>query len=202
MTEQQDQKPEAAEPSIEPAEAAPTNGGGAAAVSNDDLQQRLAALESEKKETWDRYVRAVAELDNVRKRNERELADLRRYAIESLARDLLPPIDNLERALESCCAEHSDNPVVAGVELTLRDLLKALDRHAVKPFESAGQPFDPARHQAVLQETTEDHPDNTVIREMQKGYLIHERLLRPAMVVVSRSETKASQTFDDAPDAA
>lgn len=201
MAEQQDQGTEAAVQGTESAEAAPTNGG-AAVASGEDLQQRLGALETEKKENWDRYLRAAAELENVRKRSEREMSDLRRYAVESLARDLLPAIDNLERALAACCGERGDDPLVAGVTLTLRDLLKALERHAVKAFDSSGQPFDPARHQAMLQEASDAHPDNTVIREMQKGYLIHERLLRPAMVVVSRAEKKAAIQSDDAPDAA
>ncbi len=166
-----------------------------AAVSPPDplaaLEERLVLLEEEKKAACDRYLRAAAEQENFKKRTEREISDFRRYANETILRELLPAVDNLERAVKAASdSEVAENPILSGVDLTLKEIHKVFERHAVKPIDSSGQTFDPSLHQAVLQEESDSHPENTVIREFQKGYLIHDRLLRPAMVVVSRAAEK------------
>jgi len=157
------------------------------ATSQDELESELESVRQEAKENYDKYLRASAELDNVRKRTARELGDFRKFAVEKIVKDLLPVVDNLERAIHSSGGNDQDaNGLIEGVDLVLKDLLKVFDKFGVKPIESLEKPFDPTFHQAVMQEETPDHPDSTVISELQKGYLLHDRLLRPAMVVVSR----------------
>jgi molecular chaperone GrpE len=120
-----------------------------------------------------------------------------KYANEKMAKELLTVVDNLERAIEAACTGcPEDDPFVKGIHLTLGEVLKILERHKVVPVKALGEPFDPTYHQAMMQEEVDDQPPNTVVREMQKGYVMHDRLLRPAMVVVSKvKENKAeSQT--------
>jgi molecular chaperone GrpE len=149
------------------------------------LTEKLAVAEAAAQENYDRFLRMSAEFDNYKKRSAKELGDFRKFANESLLRDLLQVVDNLERALETCDATDSAAAIREGVELTLKDLLKVFDRHSVAPVEAVGQPFDPVFHQAVMQEPSATAPENTVLRELQKGYTLHGRLLRPAMVVVA-----------------
>ncbi len=101
-------------------------------------------------------------------------------------------VDNLDRAIESSNNDkHADTSVLEGVKMTLKEILKVFEQYNVKPFESLGKTFDPSLHQAVMQEETEAHPENSVVQELQKGYMMHDRLLRPAMVVVSKKKTKS-----------
>ncbi len=168
------------------------------AVKQDDEAQSMAArLEDalrEAKENYDRLLRVSAEFDNYKKRAAREAQEYRKYANESLLGELLTVVDSLERALEVPQAGNHDDGLRQGIELTLRQLFKLLERFAVMPFESEGQPFDPSRHQAMMQEPSDRVPENTVIRQMQKGYTIHDRLLRPAMVVVAKAAAKGGAT--------
>lgn len=150
---------------------------------------RVEALAQEAKETYDRLLRVSAEFENYKKRAAREMSDLRKYANENIAKAMLPVIDNLGRAIESSDNDgHGNRSLVEGVDMTLKEILKVLEQFGVKPFESVGEAFDPAFHQAVMQEETEEHPDNIVLTELQKGYMMHDRLLRPAMVIVSRKK--------------
>jgi len=149
------------------------------------LEEQLEAAQCEARENHDRFLRVAAELDNFRKRKEREIGDLRKYANQSLLKELLAVVDNLERALESGRASGQPEALAEGVEMTLKELLKIFQRFGVTPIEALAQPFDPNHHEAVMQEPSDAYPTNTVIRELQKGYLLRERLLRPAMVVVS-----------------
>ena len=149
------------------------------------LEEQLEAAQCEARENHDRFLRVAAELDNFRKRKEREIGDLRKYANQSLLKELLAVVDNLERALESGRASGQPEALAEGVEMTLKELLKIFQRFGVTPIEALEQPFDPNHHEAVMQEPSDAYPTNTVIRELQKGYLLRERLLRPAMVVVS-----------------
>ena len=117
--------------------------------------------------------------------------DFRKFANESFIKEMLPVVDNLDRAIESSSNDKNTNTsVVEGVNMTLIEILKVFEQFGVKPFESLGKTFDPGFHQAVMQEENEDYPENTVLNELQKGYLIHDRLLRPAMVVVSKKKEK------------
>ncbi|WP_372682707.1 nucleotide exchange factor GrpE [Desulfosarcina sp.] len=153
-----------------------------------DLTEKLAAAEAEASENRDRMLRMAAELENYKKRAARDLDDIKKYATENLIRQLLTVVDNLERAIASANSENeSGQSLVDGVALTLAEIMKILEKHYVSPIQALGEPFDPAFHQAMCQEESTDQPPNTVVQEFQKGYLIHERLLRPAMVVVSKA---------------
>lgn len=158
--------------------------------SEDDPEAKLKAAEQKADEYYDRLLRTSAEFDNYKKRTTREMRDTVRYANEKLFKELLFVVDNLERAIESAQQESSDDdPVLQGVRLTLSEVEKILERHNVKPVTALGEPFDPNFHQAMMQQETEEHPANMVVNEMQKGYLLHDRLLRPAMVVVSKPKS-------------
>jgi molecular chaperone GrpE len=152
----------------------------------DDMNKRLQEAEQSARDNYDRLLRVSAEFDNYKKRTVREMQDVVKFATEKLARDLLTVVDNLERAIESAGSGRSEeDPLVQGVALTLSEIMKILDKHQVKPVEAIGKPFDPALHQAMMTEAADDAPPNTVVRELLKGYTIHDRLLRPAMVSVS-----------------
>ena len=152
-----------------------------------DLEKKLEEAEEEAALAKDRYLRAQAELENFKKRTRREVDDFRKYANETLIKELLSVVDNLERAVDSSKEASEHDQLLEGVDLTLKEILKIFEKFSVKPIEALEKEFDPAVHQAVLQEASEDHAENTVIREFQKGYTIHDRLLRPAMVVVSKT---------------
>jgi len=155
-----------------------------------DLEEKLHLAEAETKETYDRFLRLSAEFENFKKRTTRELNDFRKYANEALIREFLGVVDNLERALQSSGnGSQTDAGVLEGVEMTHKEILKIFEKFNVQPIESLDQPFDPKFHQAVMQESVEGKPDNTVTQELQRGYLMHDRLIRPAMVVVSKAET-------------
>lgn len=154
----------------------------------EEIEERLAAVQAEADENRDRLLRMAADLDNYKKRAARELEDLKKYATENLIRQLLTVVDNLERAIASASTDNENgHSVIDGVALTLAEIMKILERHHVSPIQALGEPFDPAFHQAMSQEESRDQPPNTVVKEFQKGYMIHDRLLRPAMVVVSKA---------------
>jgi molecular chaperone GrpE len=175
----------------------PDEGESTDAVSgSDDLTVKLETAENEARENYDRLLRVSAEFDNYKKRTTREMQDIVKYANEKLIKELLGVVDNLERAIDSVEPDaHQDDPLLQGVHLTLTEMLKMLERHHVEPVEALGQPFDPAFHQAMMQEVVDDQPPNTVVRQLQKGYLLHNRLLRPALVAVSTSNGKQSETI-------
>jgi molecular chaperone GrpE len=150
------------------------------------LEEKLQAAERQAQENHERFLRAAAELDNFRKRKEREVSDLRKYANQMLLRELLGVVDNLERALAASLENSEPEGLREGVEMTLKELLKIFDQFNVTPIEAHEQPFDPNHHEAVMQETSDAFPPNTVVKELQKGYMLRDRLLRPAMVVVSK----------------
>lgn len=161
-----------------------------------ELERKLEDATGEARENYDRLLRVSAEFENYKKRMNREMDDLRKFAIQSLVKDLLPIIDNLELALKSA-SDHLDeggNQLRDGVALTHKEILKTLDRYNVTQIDALGQPFDPNFHEAVMREEDEDHPPNTIINELQKGYLLHDRLIRPSMVVVSMSKQGSDDT--------
>ncbi len=154
-----------------------------------DLESKLTAAQEQAQENYDRLLRISAEFDNYKKRTSREMRDVVRYANEKLLKELLGIVDNLERAIDSVNQDTlSDASLVEGIHLTLNEVLKVLQRYDVQPVKALGEPFDPAFHQAMMQQEVDNQPANTVIQEMQKGYVMHDRLLRPAMVVVSKAK--------------
>jgi molecular chaperone GrpE len=144
----------------------------------------LDALRREKDAVQDRLLRTAAEFDNYRKRVDRERRDLGDYIAAEVVGELLPIIDNLERALD---AASETDPLRKGVELTLKQMLEVLRKRGVKPIEALGADFDPNFHQAVIHEASSEHREGEVMEELQRGYLIGERLLRPAMVKVAKA---------------
>ena len=151
------------------------------------LRQELDAKREEAKSSYDRFVRQAAELENFKKRAAREKDEAVRFANESLIRDLLPVIDNLERAVSHAQGGGNGQPLVEGVEMVLKGLLDVLARHGVAQISAVGQPFDPGKHEAMAQVENENQTPNTVIEEHHKGYLLKDRLLRPALVTVAMS---------------
>ena len=143
-------------------------------------------LEAELSEAQEQVLRTAADAENFKKRLQREKEEQTRYANESFMRELLTVIDNLERALEHSGTEASQGGLVEGLTLTLKGFLDTLARFGCTQVEAIGKPFDPNFHEAVSQEESADHEPNTVLQELQKGYMLKERLLRPAMVLVSK----------------
>jgi molecular chaperone GrpE len=153
-----------------------------------ELRQLREALEAKTREAeanWERYVRTVAEYDNARKRAARDREEYVRTANEALIRELLPVLDNFDRALAAARGDAGAAAVTAGVELIQRELLRVLEKFGVTPFASVGTPFDPERHEAVARVPTSGQAEMTVVGETARGYLLHGRVLRPAMVTVA-----------------
>ncbi|RLC26876.1 MAG: nucleotide exchange factor GrpE [Deltaproteobacteria bacterium] len=156
-----------------------------------EMETKIKSLEEEVKETYDRFLRVSAEFENYKKRSAREMSEFKKFANESLIKELLLVVDNMERAISSSKDEgNSNNALVEGIDMTLKELLKIFEKFGVKQVKSLEKPFDPNFHQAVMRQENDEHPHNTVINELQKGYLINKRLLRPATVVVSMSKEK------------
>jgi molecular chaperone GrpE len=152
-----------------------------------ELEAKLEAKEKEAVETYDRLLRASAEFDNYKKRSSREMEEFRKFANQSLIKEMLSVVDNLELAMNSTNGHKAiDKDLLQGLEMTHKEILKVFEKFNVKPIDAKGQPFDPTFHEAVMQEETNDSPKNTVINELQRGYMIHDRLLRPSMVVVAK----------------
>jgi molecular chaperone GrpE len=133
----------------------------------------------------DKHLRLAAEFENYKRLAQRDQREYSRFANEQLLKELLPVVDNLERAIQSAKVSRDNDTVIQGVQLTLKQFLETLGKFGVRQISSVGQPFDPSRHQAVTRIESKDVPENTVVEEYQKGYLLHERVLRPAMVAVA-----------------
>jgi molecular chaperone GrpE len=144
------------------------------------------ALEKEKKELHERLLRTAADFDNFRKRSRKDIEEARTKGKEDVLKEMLPVIDNLERALGAAETQQGGG-IVEGVKLVLRQFVAALERFEVKPVTALGEAFDPARHEAIAQIPTADQPAGTVVSELQKGYTLGARLLRAAMVAVARA---------------
>ena len=152
-----------------------------------ELEAKLEAKEKEAEETYDRFLRISAEFDNYKKRSSREMVEFRKFANQSLIKEMLSVVDNLELAMNSTNGHKAiDKDLLQGLEMTHKEILKVFEKFNVKPIVAMGQPFDPTFHEAVMQEETNDSPKNTVVNELQRGYMIHDRLLRPSMVVVAK----------------
>jgi molecular chaperone GrpE len=151
----------------------------------DELQE----LRRQLSDAQDRYLRGQAELENTRKRMRREMDDERRYAELRLLEDLLPVIDNMERAIEAAEKNADAASLLSGIKMVSQQLNGVLERHHLKPIKPEREPFDPAVHQAIMQQPSEEHPDNTVVAVGQTGYKLHDRVVRPAQVVVSKKSS-------------
>lgn len=158
----------------------------------------VAVLEAEKADLKDKMLRLMADMENLRRRTEREVADARSYAVTNFARDMLNVADNVRRAIESVpeesreTAEGAFKGLIEGIDLTERDLLKTLERHGVKKLDPQGQKFDPHLHQAMFEVPNPDVPNGTVVQVVQSGYVIGDRVLRPALVGVAKGGPKAT----------
>ncbi len=177
------------------------------ALLGDDLSQTETASESISEDTLspeqqaqeelqiyqDKYVRLAAEFENYKKRAQRDQSDSVRYANESLLKNLLPTIDNLERAIKSGKDAGTTGPLLEGVELTHKQILETVGKLGVRQVSSAGDIFDPSIHQAVAQVESDTAEANTVVEEFQKGYFLHDRILRPAMVTVAKGKSEQTE---------
>ena len=159
----------------------------------------LAELRLKNAELNDRLLRLAAEMDNLRKRADRELADTRAYAIAGFARDMLTATDSLSRALMVLPPEARENAdatlqsLIDGIELTEREMQRLLAKHGVKPIEAEGEKFDPHKHQAMFEVPDPSRPEGTVVQVVQAGFSIGDRVLRPAMVGVAKGGPKSAQ---------
>ena len=161
------------------------------------LEQRAEQAERERDEYFSLLRQAQADFENAHQRNRREREQEQKYRNEPLARDILPAVDNLDRALRTTEDSGDKSPLVEGVSLARDHLLDALMRHGITPLHTLDQPFDPNRHQALAQAPVADKRANTVVQVVEGGYLIHDRVLRPAKVIIS-SEPASSSGDDDA----
>jgi molecular chaperone GrpE len=153
--------------------------------STGEVAEAVAAAQSKAQENWNSYMRAVAELDNYRKRAEREVDQARKYAIERFAQELLPVGDALEAGMRSGSA--NPTALLEGAQATLKELNRAFDKAGIKIIDPTGQSFDPNWHEAMVAQESRDVPPNTVMTVIQKGYSLNGRLLRPARVIVSKA---------------
>ena len=151
----------------------------------------LAAAEAKAQENWNSYMRAVAELDNYRKRTEREIDSARKFAIERFAQELLTVGDALEAGIRAGAATPGP-ALLEGAQATLKELNRAFDKAGIKVIDPAGQPFDPNWHEAMVAQESRDVPANTVLTVIQKGYSLNGRLLRPARVIVSKTASETN----------
>ncbi len=154
-----------------------------------ELLERAREFQKTTEENYDLYLRSQAEIENLKKRFQKEKDDLIKYANESLIKQLLTVIDNLEKAISSSQNENSLDAVREGVELTLKGFTDILEKAGLERIESEGKPFDPNFHQAISEMENNNVETGTVLKELQKGYTLNERLIRPAMVVVSKNNS-------------
>ncbi len=159
----------------------------------EELKRKLEEKEKEAKDYYDRLLREAADLENFKKRAAKEKEEWTKFANEDLIKAILPVIDNLERAVNHAEKVVDTGVMIEGVRLTIKQLLQTLDRFGLTPFESVGKPFDPSMHEAMLVVESDQHQPNHVVEEFQKGYLLNNRLLRPATVSVSKLPEKEVQ---------
>ncbi len=165
------------------------------AKENTDTQKGdIRELEEQLSKEKDRFVRLSAEFDNYRKRKQREIDEFKKFATETVFKQFLPVVDNLERAISSAESNKDLDTLLEGVKMTHKEILKIFQSFNVTPVEAENQEFDPNFHQAVTQKETDEVPENTVTNVLQTGYVLNDRLIRPAMVVVSkRTENEADE---------
>jgi molecular chaperone GrpE len=165
----------------------------------DDLLEEIQELRKTSEKNYDLYLRSQAEIENIKKRNKKEKEDWLKYANESLIKDLLPSLDSLEKALAHTNNQNTLDALRDGVGLTLKAIKGVLSRSGLEEVRAKGETFDPSFHEAVSQIENNDVKPGTIVEELQKGYLLNKRLIRPAMVVVSKSASAGSANHSEAP---
>jgi molecular chaperone GrpE len=154
-------------------------------ASYENLQEQLTAAEQKAQVNWDKFMRAQAEMDNLRRRNEKDVSNAYKYAQDKLLNALLPIVDSLERAIDSSQNEATNKAMLEGLELTMKLFMDTLDKQGVKQLNPKGEVFDPNFHQAISMQETQEVDTGCVLNVIQKGYKLHDRILRPALVVVA-----------------
>jgi len=155
-----------------------------------ELLEKVKETEVKAQENYDLYMRTYAEMENIKKREKKEREELAKFANESLIREILPAIDNLQKAISHAQNDNNLSGLVKGLEMTLGGLMKTLDKLGLKEVEAEGKPFDPNFHEAISQQIDDKVAPGHVIMELQKGYLLNERLIRPSIVVISQGNSK------------
>jgi molecular chaperone GrpE len=186
MTQDTKEKLDEAKMDEHAAETAPSENVTSGDSEMETLRQEVAAKELEAKQNYDRFLRQVAELENLKRRSAREREEVSRFANEALIKDLLSVVDNLERAVAHASGGGNGKPIVEGVEMVLKGLADVLAKHGVTQVSALGQQFDPAKHEAIAQVESDAHEPNSVVEELHKGYMLRDRLLRPALVSVAK----------------
>jgi len=165
------------------------------------LRQQLESKEQENKSLLDKYLRIYADFENYKKRVSRDLEESNKYANERLLKEFLSVVDNLERAIFHTKDLREPTRILEGLELILKQCLEVMGKFGVSSFESHLQPFDPSKHEAMSEMQSDDHEDGTVIEEIQRGYRLNDRILRPAMVIVSRKKVSGEKAnAEDSPE--
>jgi molecular chaperone GrpE len=168
-------------------------------LSKTELIEKIQSLREEADKNYDLYVRSQAEMENFKKRNAKEKEDVVRYANETLIKEILPVMDNLEKAISHAQQDNAVDALREGVELTLKGLKDSLKKAGLKEVEAQGHPFDPCFHEAVSEMVDERAKPGTVIQELQKGYVLNGRLIRPSMVIVNRRKDTKDSDGDNVP---
>lgn len=160
--------------------------------------EEIERIKAEAEAARDRLLRAAAEYDNLRKRLEREREEAMKYIAEQIVLDIIPILDNLERAIKSAKSDQNKNfdALLQGVEMIHKQMLNVLEKYGVSVIEAQGRPFDPRVHEAIMQIPSPDHPENTVVEEFEKGYMLHDKVIRPAKVIVSKGAEKEEAEGD------
>ncbi|HID56267.1 TPA: nucleotide exchange factor GrpE [Candidatus Poribacteria bacterium] len=150
--------------------------------------EEIERIKAEAEAARDRLLRAAAEYENFKKRAEREKEEAMKFIAESIVLDIIPIVDNLDRAIKSAQSDEKKNfdALLQGIEMIQKQMLSVLEKYGVGVIESEGQPFDPRIHEAILQVPSEEYPENTVVQEFERGYTLHDKVIRPAKVIVSK----------------
>jgi molecular chaperone GrpE len=160
------------------------------------LEQHLQAVSDERDGLRERWLRSQADLENYRKRAQREADDERRYRVLPFVRDMLPALDNLQRAVDAAKSSNDLPQLSQGVQLVIKQFHDLLAKHSIQPIVAVGQPFDPNLHQALQQMPTNDHPPMTILAEYERGFVLHDRVVRPSTVIVAAPATETPATTD------
>ncbi|MBW1856838.1 MAG: nucleotide exchange factor GrpE [Deltaproteobacteria bacterium] len=156
-----------------------------------ELVKKVEEIEIKAQENYELYMRTYAEMENIKKRGKKEREDLAKFANESLIKEILPAIDSLEKAISHANNDTNESGLVKGLEMTLDGLMKTLEKSGLKEVEAVGKSFDPNFHEAISQQIDDKVAQGHIIMELQKGYLLNERLVRPSMVVISKGNSKS-----------